>query len=479
MRKLLTALSLLTAAALLASCGIVSFHDGADTTTAENTAAPVTTGAETDAPRQIDIDTDSADAMKKRAEDALGSLSVINMSGARIMIACLDLTFAEGNGEQTVLSADRSQRTAKLETKFNADVAFIRFTEKELLTKLGEAVKNGEYFADVLAVPASLVGRLVSDGLVKSLRKLPDTNLKASYFSADATDAFSAGHGLYAVAGEGCFEPEKIYCVYFNRSLLDGVGADPYKLVKDGEWTLEKYAELSAAFSAAGAGAAIVKTGLDYKKALYLGSGLDFTTNGTDKTPAANTFSDGYMKTAELLKDLADAAYHADPAARFSEGETPFFIGTVADAEKLPEDAGAWGMLPMPKYGAGAEYSAYLSEDATVLCVPACNSDDRLSGDFIEAFNACSESYMKYDQLYHYMLDVLRDNGSVNCLNIILGCGNYDFVTAFASGYPNLYKNTAEAFGELISGELEAEEYMQREDEVKEYLAKWFPVTYK
>ena len=133
----------------------------------------------------------------------------------------------------------------------------------------------------------------------------------------------------------------------------------------------------------------------------------------------------------------------------------------------------------MPKHKDAAGYSAYLSDEATVLCVPVCNSDDRLSGDFIEAFNACSTGYLKYDLVYHYMLDVLRDNGSVNVLSSLLDAGNYDFITSFASGYPTLYNNTVDAFYDLVSGQLDFDEYRQREEDVRAYLEKWFPIKNK
>ena len=83
---------------------------------------------------------------------------------------------------------------------------------------------------------------------------------------------------------------------------------------------------------------------------------------------------------------------------------------------------------------------------------------------------------MKYDYLYYYLTKVLRDNGSVNSLKIILNGGNYDFVNIMRSGFPTLYANTAGAFADIVKGELSFEDYATREDEVKEYLEKWFPV---
>ena len=479
MKKTLFCLLLAALIAVISSCGIIVINRKSGTDTTSPFTDPETTRAETLPREEIPVDTRTSDSVKKDAEDALAGLDVVDMGGARILLCGTDLTFAEGDGEQTVLSSDRASRVAVLEKKFNAEISLIGFSEDELLSKLKDADKNGEYFADVIAVPARLVGQLVSDGLVKSLRTLPETKLSAPYFSADSVAAFSAGHGIYAVSGEGCFEPEKLYCVYFNKELFSQLDGDAYRLVNGGGFTLEEYARLSGLCEYAGIGFTLCEPGLDLKKALYLGSGLDFSENGVDMTPKALTFDERYGSVVSLLSSLPDAVQSDDPLSSFSSGGALFYIGTVADAEKISADAGAWGILPMPKHKDAAGYSAYLSDEATVLCVPVCNSDDRLSGDFIESFNACSTGYLKYDLVYHYMLDVLRDNGSVNVLSSLLDAGNYDFITSFASGYPTLYNNTVGAFYELVSGQLDFDEYRQREEDVRAYLEKWFPIKNK
>ncbi|MBO4421969.1 MAG: hypothetical protein J5879_00905, partial [Clostridia bacterium] len=68
---------------------------------------------------------------------------------------------------------------------------------------------------------------------------------------------------------------------------------------------------------------------------------------------------------------------------------------------------------------------------------------------------------------------------SVNSLNIIINNPNYDFAPSMKDGYPTLYANTVTAFEELVSGTLTFEEYKERETDVAEYLAKWFPITNK
>lgn len=478
--KALKVLSLCLAILLcLSSCGIIIINDqpGKNPVTTDTETEPE--GTETSDPKEIILDKKTSDEMKEQAKATLDGLSTLKLNGMRLLIAAVDDTFYGGDGSATLLTSDRVERAKAVAGKLDADVSVVTFSDEELCKRLTDTVGENRYFADVLAVPARLVGRLVNDGLIKSIRTVANMDLKAGYFDPDAMKAFSAGHCLYALTGEGCFEPEKLYCVYFNRELAKSLGYDMYSLLSSGKFTLEKYAECAAAAEAAGKASAVLSDRAGYKKMLLTGSGFDYTENGTDKVPAANTFSDGYKALTELFASLPDAQATADAKETFLEGGSLFYIDTVAAAETMSTSELAWGVLPFPKYSGEAEYKTYISPEATVLCIPVGAADDRSSGDFIEALCAASEGYIKYDYIYYNMLNVLRDNGSVNSLNIIINNPNYDFAPSMKDGYPTLYANTVTSFEQLISGRLTFEEYKEKETDFAEYLAKWFPVTHK
>ena len=463
----------------LSSCGIIIINDtpGKKPVTTDTETEPA--GTETDDPKEIVLDKKTSDEMKAQAKATLDNLNTIKLSGVRLLIASVDDTFYGGDGSATLLTSDRVERVNAVSEKLDADLSIVTFSDDELCERLANAVKNKEYFADVLAVPARLIGRLVNDGLIKSIRTVANMDLKADYFDSDAMKAFSAGHALYALTGEGCFEPEKLYCVYFNRELAKSLGYDMYSLLSSGDFTLEKYAECAKAAEAAGKISAVLANAKNYKKMLLTGSGFDYTENGTDKVPAANTFTDEYKALTELFASIPDAEITLNAKEKFLEGEVLFYIDTVSNAESMATSSLVWGMLPFPKYGKEAEYKTYLSPEATVFCIPVGAADDSSSGDFIEAICAASQGYIKYDYIYYNMLNVLRDNGSVNSLNIIINNPNYDFAPSMKDGYPTLYANTVTAFEELVSGTLTFEEYKERETDVAEYLAKWFPITNK
>lgn len=479
MKKLKLAAVIIAAVLCLQSCGIIVINNTNGKMT-DSTAPDVTdTAEETKEVKEIVIDKTASDDLKKKADEVLNGLDTIKFSGMRILVAATDTTFYEGDGSAALLTSDRVTRAEKVCEKLDANVDVVQYSADELYKKLKASVKNKEYFADVLAVPVSLVGQLASDGLIQSLRTIPGFDLGAEYFDKDSISAFSGGHGLYAISGDGCFEPEKTYCIYFNKDMAKQLGIDFYSLVSEGKWTLEKYVECMSAAESAGFGTVVMRNAKKYKQMLLNGSGFDFIEGGIDKVPQANTFTEEYESRVNLLAALPQAKETASVSEEFLSGNELFCIDTVFAAEKMADSSLVWGMLPFPKYNEQEEYGSYISDDAIVLCVPKYAADDKLSGDFIECLNAASSEYLKYDYLYHNMLDVLRDNGSVTSLNYILKKPNYDFGVAMSSGYPVIKTNTAAAFEELLSGSLTFEKYKGRETEVSEYMKKWFPVIYK
>ena len=479
MKKIKLFAALVAVMLCLQSCGIIIINDINGNNTHDTSEDETGRETESSEVKEIIIDKQTSDNLKKNADGLLDGLNTLKYSGMRILVAVTDTLFYEGDGSLTPLTSDRVIRADKIAQKLDASVNVVSFSEEELFDKLKSAVRKKEYFADVIAVPLRLVGQLAAEEAVISLRTAPGFDMKADWFDEDAVSAFSCGHNSFAVSGDGCFEPEKTYCIYFNKEMAKQLGYDLHSLVSDGKWTLEKYAECAAAAVSAGNISTVMKNAEEYKKMLITGSGFDFADTGIDKTPAANTFTEEYESKINLLAALPQASAPEDPKEEFLSGKSLFYIDTLLAAEDMASSALVWSMLPMPKYNEEYEYSTYISDDAVVLCIPKYAADNRMSGDFIKAFFAASSEYIKYDFLYHNMLDVLRDNGAVNSLNIVMNNPNYDFVRAMKGGYPNLYANTAGAFEELVSGTLTFDVYMQREEDVAAYMEKWFPVTHR
>ena len=461
----------------LSSCGLIIVNQSQAPANTERTEQLQTTEPVTEPEtRRPTVDTTSADELKNESDALLKGLSVVRAKGSRLVVATVDETFLMGDGSETKLTSDRVARLNALSEKLDADIDVKTFTESELKRQLAEAAAQGAYFADVLAVPQSMVGYLASEGLVESLRTVPKFDMSAEYFNADSVAAMTAGHYVYGAAGAGCFEPEKTYAVYFNKAMAKELGLDLYGLVFDGRWTLDEYEKAAEAAVSSGKKPAVCSPSVNINEVLLYGSGFDYTKNVTDRTPEAVTFDSGFSDLCLRFRNMAEAHASQNAKTEFLNGGALFLIDTLSAAEEMAASPLVWGLLPTPKLDEKSGYTSYLKNDAVVLCIPKYQGDLELSGDFIEALFASSYKYIKYDYLYHYFTKVLRDNDSVSTLKIILENENYDFVNIMRSGYPTLYGNTADAFTQLVAGTLTFEEYAEREEDVKEYLARWFPV---
>lgn len=460
---------------LMQSCGIFVNNDlrtGATTEKDEPLTAVETEShaAETDAKE----DENRSETLKNQAGLLLSGIHTAKPLGTRLLIAATDERFFKGDGSETALTSDRVSRIEKIEQKLGNTVVIEEYSEEKLLQDLRAAVKSKEYFADVIAVPQRLLGQLVSEGLVKSIRTVPGIDVTAQYFAGDSLDAATAGHNVYAAASDAVFEPDKIYGVYFNKTLAEELGLDLYEYVKDGEFTLEKYAQCVKAAQDAGYEGAIVKGNTPYKRMLLLGSGFDFTSNALDETPAANTFTEEYKSICTTLSELDGAVSYTDPFIPFFSGNTLFCLADIASAERIKDSSTAWGLLPFPKMNGADGYSSYVLDEATVLCIPVNFYDDETAGDLVKAVCASSVGYIKYDYLYHCVTNVLRDSGSIKSLSLLLSGCNYDFSSMFSSGYGTLKSYTIQAFDDIMSGKMTLPEYFSKEASFNEYLNKTF-----
>lgn len=454
---------------ILQSCGIITVPE---TSEKETTDDAVT---DTKAPeKEPVIDTRTSAELKVEADKALAELQVTDASGMRLTVAVTDSTFISGDGEETALTSDRVTRIAKIENKLHASISVQTYTIDNLIKNLRAAAKKKETFADVIAIPLSYVGQLASEGLIKSVRYVPRFNIDGKGYYDDGMEALTAGNELYGVIGDGVFEPEKIYGIYYNKTVAEELGINLNKCFTNGDFTVDKFSYYLRLASEKGYSGIVVKTGFPFKRAILSGSGYDFTVNKLDKTPHFDTFTEDFEMMCRTLKYMPDADYSTAPRVAFSLGKTLFMIDTVDKAEIMADSIYKWGLLPFPRKDENAAYSAYISDNATVLCIPVYASDDETAGDFIEALNAASYGYIKYDYIYHNMLHVLPDNYSVNSLNYIINNVNYDFCTCFSSGYPKLKELSLTEFDNVMEAKTSLKEHMNKEDAAELYLREIF-----
>ncbi|MBO7405311.1 MAG: hypothetical protein J6V24_10160, partial [Clostridia bacterium] len=102
-----------------------------------------------------------------------------------------------------------------------------------------------------------------------------------------------------------------------------------------------------------------------------------------------------------------------------------------------------WSDLPLPKGSEEAEgYKTLVSNDTGTFAIPKDHTNPEIPEIIPSGLNAASYGYMNDAYVEYYMMNVMRDNDSVNMLDLILDTASFDFAIAFGNAYPEIAEAT-------------------------------------
>ena len=237
-----------------------------------------------------------------------------------------------------------------------------------------------------------------------------------------------------------------LYALYFNKTMAQNYDIEVeslYELVRNGEWTLDKYIELTEGMYVDLNGDGMKSPEDQFgstvqavrSDAYFFSSGLRTTTLDADGYPVLSEDFGG-EKTQELLSRLLDAFYtkndmfftndsHEIVRNQFLEGRAMFLTNDLGfAAQSLRDSTIEYGILPLPKYDVEQEdYYTISSFGYTLYGIPVDARDAAMSAAILECL--ASESYrsvspalfevalkVKYasDDNASDMYDIIRDS---------------------------------------------------------------------
>ena len=217
---------------LFAACG----KDSPDTTSDSTTAS---TEATRD-PNAPDFDADSIG-------DISGDFNIL-VSGN---YARND--FAAENGEGTAVQNAVYRRNEYMREKFNVNITnedLIKFNSATGsgvgFTKLYTDYISGDKTYDAAMVGTYDVATLAYSGYIHDLNAIENLNLSKSYWDQKANEDLSIGGKMFYTTGDITIIDNMVTnAILFNKDMIKNYGLDnPYTLVEDNEWTLEKLGSL-------------------------------------------------------------------------------------------------------------------------------------------------------------------------------------------------------------------------------------------
>lgn len=465
MKKILVLTVLLSMLTSLGSCGFIVINDPEQTSVTSDSDTSGEPSTET-----IQESTSSAPETRPEPSDPRDEIS-------KKLAALPDRTLGQtviiaqsGDGSVFPTASDDETSTARIisyravEEKYGTKIIPVTYSREDLLTEAKNAYAADTYFADLLLIPADLTGAFMNAKILANMSSLPFTDYSGENYNSGITSASRLGERLLAVSGAACLDYNKLGCVYFNRALAAEITGDSlYDIVKDGNWTYDRYASLAK--DAAGnlngvSGHGSPLTNSEYIDMAASSAGIVYVSNPAGEYPTVD-YMDG-DKNSALASGIVDTLYrmfYSDQSLipsnkpadiSFSEGTLLFLADRLERAGSLADSDTEWGLLPLPKYDEQQkDYISPLSADAPVFAAMANTPDFAGSGLLLEALNVSAGNYISDVYLNEKMNFTLRDNGSISSLSIILDSASLDFAHMFASGFSGLEKAT---YGAIYSG---------------------------
>ena len=340
------------------------------------------------------------------------------------------------------------------------------------LQKIRASVMNNDGAYDIFSGPAYHITTLIAENCYYNLSKAEYIDFSNPWWANGVSDGMAIDGKIYLCTGDISLGLVKyLHCLIFNEDLMEDIYHDTYDLyqiVKDGDWTLDKMAEITmGAFKDLEGGDNLPSAGDRFGYVVsdsnllraYIDA-VNLNILHVDENGNAELWADNQAHVTEAIEALHDYfntqdVYYIGNAAGegtgltaaykiFKEQRSIFILGRLTDISSTYRDIKdfTYGVLPLPKWSEEDEYGLTLCGSESTFGISSALSEsdiDRASA-VLEAL--CYYSYKEVTPVYYeealqikydmsddkaVMLDYIRQAATFNpnCqLNILINNGN-------------------------------------------------------
>ena len=357
------------------------------------------------------------------------------------------------------------RRNKKVEERLNVNIVPIAIPgewddRNNFLKTVSNAVSAGSDDFDLIAGYSYYISSLAPQGMLYNLNRVNYLQPEATWWSASCAEQMTIDNKLYYITGDLALTLlQNMYVVYFNKQVAQDNSLDNlYRIVLDGDFTIDKIEELSKGIyrdlngdgkPSVGDMYGFATTTANYVDALFSAFDQPIVKKDADGVPrlAMNT-----SKMVEIVDKMYSFFYENENAYAvseyiessgtdienmFIENRTLFMNGTLGSNDVLRAMNSDYGIIPYPKWN--KDQPAYYTSSHnsfSLFCIPATCSKIDAVGAAMEAL--CAESYRTVTPAYYeialkkkysrddetsQMLDIIRDGisfdfGMQNSMNI-------------------------------------------------------------
>ena len=377
-------------------------------------------------------------------------LRILNYDKTWFTWANTDMDAEELNGE--ILNDALFNRTLKTEQNFNAKVNFEYV--KSTHDVIGPLVFAGDDVYDMAMLFDAAIDDAIASGWLGFWDELGTINFEDKHWDADVVKLYNFNGRQVALDGAfSLYNYSTRHCYAFNKRMLTdlNVGYNPYDLVNDGGWTLDKLYEIASAAvrDTDGDGNITVKdtfgisgTVTRHYSALLAGSGVRYVDKDAEGMLYFTVARDEYavsviQKLVEL--NVGNHIYSSGTndigggdETLFRNGHTLFTAAYINEVSALRDMDDDIGILPPPKFTEDQKRYYSLVEGGALSVILKTLTPERYENVGI-LLNALAY-YSRQDVIPAYIEVLLkskvsRDEESASMIELIFDSSFYDLGT--------------------------------------------------
>jgi len=326
-----------------------------------------------------------------------------------------------------------------------------------------KSIKSGEDAYDMVMPYLTAEGssNLAQQNMLLDLKNLPGLHIENPWWDQRANEQLSIGGKLFSTTGDISIVLGS-YCTFgvlFNKSLVrDNNLENPYTLVQNGEWTIDKMYEMAKNIAKDLNGDGIldhedqwgVLSELNASNGMFFSAGEHIVSKDTEGYPELTMYTVRSVsvmdKVFEFLQDkntvifantMKVASVWEYAAKIMAEGRALFRTCALVGVEELRAAELEFGIIPYPKYDKAQNGYNNLVSTICVpgVCVPVTVQQPETVGAIIEVLcrGAASTIVPAYFEqtLYNRLV---RDDESYDMLKLIFSTRVYDLAYIYDWG---------------------------------------------
>ncbi len=306
-----------------------------------------------------------------------------------------------------VIKAAIVERRAMVQDYLGVNVVGIAegSAENSIVTALSRDILSGiDQYQVALTHSYIGLGNLVTQEYIIDLYDLEDISFDDEYWNMDAIEALEIGGKAYF--GSSDYMIADVQTIFFNKDMYAEfqIADDPYELVRNGEWTLERFMQLCS-------NVAVNEGDPKWDKEDTYGLGVradweflplvdacevEWLTGSGYRTLNMGPNNERYQNLYEKIEEMADAEWSYmynfgdnENKVTIADGRFLFTMEPVKYANTYLASGVKFGMLPYPKYD--TDQTEYHTLDAGgMMCVPTTAQDTDMVGKVLECLSAYS-----------------------------------------------------------------------------------------